>query len=252
MTNRTRSKRTAITWLAVPALLIACADEPAVELDGPHQLPVEFTEEFHIGDQPSERLFVDITSMAFDPDGRLVVLDRDEFAVTMFDVDGTEVARWGNKGEGPGEFENPPSALAVSDDARVAVRSFRRVDVLTLAGELLGSHLLDTLNVREIAFDGGGRVVAWAAAPETRDGRREHIVRLDRPRGTVVGTAAAAEGRLRDRASAPRIRGAGEWPDSGRLERRVRPCHTRCEHRQRDGTHHPRCFTQNAVRELPG
>ena len=179
MTNRTRSKRTAITWLAVPALLIACADEPAVELDGPHQLPVEFTEEFHIGDQPSERLFVDITSMAFDPDGRLVVLDRDEFAVTMFDVDGTEVARWGNKGEGPGEFENPPSALAVSDDARVAVRSFRRVDVLTLAGEPIGSHLLDTLNLREIAFDGEGRVVAWAVAPETRDGRREHIVRLD-------------------------------------------------------------------------
>ena len=59
------------------------------------------------------------------------------------------------------------------------MRSFRRVDVLTLAGELLGSHLLDTLNLREIAFDGEGRVVAWAVAPETRDGRREHIVRLD-------------------------------------------------------------------------
>ena len=178
MTNRTRNNHTAITLLAVPALLIACADEPAVELDGPRRLSVEFTEEFHVGDQPSERLFVGITSMAFDPDGRLVVLDRDEFAVTIFDVDGTEVDRWGNRGEGPGEFENPPWALAISDDSRLAVQSFRRVDVLTLKGEPIGSHLLDTLNLREIAFDGRGKVVGWVVAPETREGRREHIMRL--------------------------------------------------------------------------
>ena len=104
----------------VVALSASCAmDEQVAGEATAHLLAASFTEEFHIGDQPSERLFVDITSMAFDPDGRLVVLDRDEFAVTMFDVDGTEVARWGNKGEGPGEFENPPSALAVSDDARI-------------------------------------------------------------------------------------------------------------------------------------
>ena len=160
-------------------LAVSCAlDEQAGGEAPPLLLAASFTDEFHVGDQPSHRLFVDITSMAFAPDGRLVVLDREESAVTIFDIDGAEVARWGNQGDGPGEFREPPSELALSRDGRVAVQSFRRVDVLTLDGKPIGSHLLDTVNVREIAFDGRGDVVGRVERPEARDNRREHIMRL--------------------------------------------------------------------------
>ena len=168
-----------LSVVAVVALSVGCAMDEQAGGEAPTRLLVaSFTDEFHVGDQPSERLFVDITSMAFTPDGRLVVLDSDEFAVSIFDMNGTEVARWGNKGEGPGEFKNQPSELAMPDDSRLAVQSFRRVDVLTLKGEPIGSHLLDTLSVREIAFDSRGEVVGRVVAPETREGRREHIMRL--------------------------------------------------------------------------
>ena len=46
------------------------------ELDGPRRLAAEFAEEFHVGDERSERQFVRVTSMAFGPNGQLVVTDR--------------------------------------------------------------------------------------------------------------------------------------------------------------------------------
>ena len=172
-----RSPSTAVVTIA--ALSASCAmDEQTRDAAPPHLLSATFSDEFHTGDQPTERMFAYIAAMAFAPDGHLIVLDRDEFAVTVFDIDGAEVGRWGGEGEGPGEFANQPSELAVSHDGRVAVQSFRRLDVLTSEGESVGSHLVDTLNVREIAFDGRGDVVGRVVAPETRDHRREHIMRL--------------------------------------------------------------------------
>lgn len=142
-----------------------CADEPVEELDSPRRLAAEFAEEFHVGDERSERQFVRVTSMAFAPNGQLVVTDRDAFAVMVFDEEGREVATWGGEGDGPGEFANEPNTVAVSHESRVAVRSFRRVDVFTLDGELIGSHLLDTLVVTTLAFSREGDVVARVEAP---------------------------------------------------------------------------------------
>ena len=172
------TRQTRLLALAGVVMLVACADAPTEDVGEARRLSVEFTEVFQIGDDPSERPFAWISSMAFGPDGRLVVVDRDDFAVVVFDRDGREVLEWGGEGEGPGEFANQPSELAVSHDGRVAVQSFRRVDVLTSEGESAGSHLVDTLNVWEIAFDDRGDVVGRVVAPETRDHRREHIMRL--------------------------------------------------------------------------
>ena len=142
-----------------------CADEPAEELGSPRRLAAEFAEEFHVGDEGSERQFVRVTSMAFAPNGQLVVTDRDAFAVMVFDEEGREVATWGGEGDGPGELANEPKTVAVSHESRVAVRSFRRVDVFTLDGELIGSHLLDTLTATTLAFSREGDVVARVEAP---------------------------------------------------------------------------------------
>ncbi|MCY4507008.1 MAG: hypothetical protein OXG35_08625, partial [Acidobacteria bacterium] len=52
-------------------LIMACADSPTGDVSDARRLSAEFTEEFQIGDDPSERQFVRISSMAFAPDGHL-------------------------------------------------------------------------------------------------------------------------------------------------------------------------------------
>jgi len=63
---------------------------------------------------------------------------------------------WGGEGDGPGEFANEPNNVAVSHESRVALRSFRRVDIFALDGELIGSHLLDTLTASTLALQPRG------------------------------------------------------------------------------------------------
>ncbi len=155
-------------------LWVACAaDAPA----GPDARLIAsvFSDAFWIGDGASEYQFADISAMAFTPNGHLIVLD--EHHAIVIDSSGQQVARWGGQGEGPGEFETSPSHLAVSGEATVAVQSFRQVDVLTLDGALIGTHLLDSLDVSEIAFDGQGQVMA-RVIPAAGTTRHEHIMRL--------------------------------------------------------------------------
>ena len=143
----------------------SCADlrVPPPEQIHPDLLAGEFIDEFWIGDGEVDRQFADISSMAFTPDGHLVVLDSEAYAVSVFDVGGREVARWGKMGGGPGEFLHPPGRMAVSDDAAVAIdTNSGRVDLFTVGGELIDSHPLEGLSVTALAFDGEGNVLAKA------------------------------------------------------------------------------------------
>ena len=143
----------------------SCADlrVPPPEQIHPDLLAGEFIDEFWIGDGEVDRQFADISSMAFTPDGHLVVLDSEAYAVSVFDVGGREVARWGMMGGGPGEFLHPPGRMAVSDDAAVAIdTNSGRVDLFTVGGELIDSHPLEGLSVTALAFDGEGNVLAKA------------------------------------------------------------------------------------------
>ncbi|MXW26043.1 MAG: hypothetical protein F4Z77_07130 [Dehalococcoidia bacterium] len=148
---------------------------------GPHLLEAGFIDEFWTGDDPAEQHFVRVAALAFAPDGELVVLDGGERAVIVLDSVGHEVMRWGRPGEGPGEFKEPPSRLAVSVNGVVAVKSFRGVDMFTLDGEAIESHLADVL-VSDIAFDGQGEILA-TVRPATGielmvEGVPEQVVRL--------------------------------------------------------------------------
>ena len=149
-------------------------------LDDSRRLAAAFNERFQIGDDPEERQFARISSIGFAPNGHLVVADRDEFVVVVFDRDGREVLVWGGEGEGPGEFETEPEQVAVSREGRVAVRRYRQVDVFTSAGELLASHPTDH-PVDEIAFDDEGDVLGLVAVDASffsEDERQNRLVRL--------------------------------------------------------------------------
>ena len=153
--------RAVVTISAIPLALAvsACTDEQPSDEVGARLLEAEFTEEFWIGDEPSERQFARIAGVAFASSGYLVVLDSDEYAVSVFDTAGEEVARWGGRGEGPGEFGYPVLHLAVSARSTVAVNHSNRVDVSSVVGEWIETHRMDR-SVRGLAFDGAGGLVA--------------------------------------------------------------------------------------------
>ena len=179
-----RSRLIVLRSFAVAAGLVlaaACTDEEVGVQDGPHLLAASFNEDFRIGDDPSERPFTRISSMAFAPNGHLVVIDRDAFTVVVLDRDGREVLEWGGQGEGPGEFENEPEIVTVSAEGNVAVSSFRRVDVFTPNGILIGPHLLDNFSVDAIMFDRDGYVVAEVSAGSalfSNEPAQNHLMRL--------------------------------------------------------------------------
>jgi hypothetical protein len=65
-------------------------------------------------------LFGGISDVAVRPDGHLLILDDENREVRIFSAAGDHVASFGQKGEGPGEFEYPES-LVQFDDGRIAV-----------------------------------------------------------------------------------------------------------------------------------
>ena len=172
-------------------LAASCADEGAGEPDDSRLLAAGFVDEYWVGDEPSEREFSDITSMAFSPDGDLAVLDSHEYAVSVFDRGGHEIARWGNEGEGPGEFAVNPFNVAVSNDGMVAVDNRTRVHLFTLDGVEIESRNLGGGWITEVMFDGTGTlVVGWRPTAGSRgfmEPTSEQTMRLDN--GEVLWTS---------------------------------------------------------------
>lgn len=152
--------------LACSTFLLASCGGDQTGGDPADLMSATFNGGFWIGDEPSEQQFTEITSIAFAPDGKLVVMDRGEATVTVFDPDGREVARWGNQGDGPGEFSGTRGKLAVSATATVAVDDAGSVDLFTVGGTLIDSHPLGALSVFDLGFDGDGNVLARTQSHE--------------------------------------------------------------------------------------
>ena len=165
--------------LACSAFLLASCGSDQTDGDPADLIVADFTDGFRIGGEPSEPQFTEITSMAFAPDGQLVVMDRGEATVTVFDPGGREVARWGNQGEGPGEFSGTRGKLAVSGTATVAVDDAGSVDLFTVGGTLIDSYSLGALSVFDLGFDGEGDVLARTqSAEDLLVDTRQQVLRL--------------------------------------------------------------------------
>jgi len=158
-----------------------CTAEQVGREGGLRLLEPEFTDEYWTGNEPTDGQFIDVSSMVFAPNGELVILDRGERSVVVLDTVGREVTRWGRHGDGPGEFNQEPNGVSVSADGVVAVHSFTRVDMFTLSGGPVDSHLVD-VSVFDIAFNGQGEVLA-RVRPATgieafAEGVPEQVLRL--------------------------------------------------------------------------
>lgn len=81
-------------------------------------------------------LFYMPTTMAFDMQGNIYVLDAGNHRIQKFDADGNYIATIGNQGEGPGEFQHPQS-IDVSPDGMLVVSESvnRRIQILDSEGQ---------------------------------------------------------------------------------------------------------------------
>lgn len=96
----------------------------------------DFRELLRIGsvDGPDETQFFRISAVAIHRDGRVVVLDRGNGVVRVFDHAGRLLGSFGRRGEGPGEF-SAPYLVAVHGDTALVLDRFAHAFLLD------GTHL---------------------------------------------------------------------------------------------------------------
>jgi hypothetical protein len=76
------------------------------------------------------------------PDGGAVVGDFAAGAIYRIGADGSVVATWGRKGEGPGEYQGLDAILVLGDSIVVSDGRLRRITVLSGQGVVLATHPL--------------------------------------------------------------------------------------------------------------
>jgi hypothetical protein len=96
-------------------------------------------EDLWIGSRDDPRIgFSNIGSVALAGDGSLVVLERTERQVRIYDPGSGDLVRaWGRGGSGPGEFQAPSWMGARGDTVWVGDMGLGRLTVFSTAGELL-------------------------------------------------------------------------------------------------------------------
>lgn len=163
-----RGSRGPVSWIAVPlcaTILLAAAactggDGPTADT-GVSSVPTfEGTVDLEIGEVEGDDayLFSRVVSVAEDPVGRILVVDRGASDVRVFDSDGGFLFRFGGEGDGPNEFRDP-CCLGFSREGELWVRQAARYTAFEL-GEAAATYL----RVQQRVFGGQG-----GAAPVTFD-----------------------------------------------------------------------------------
>ncbi len=96
-------------------------------------------EEFSIGEgEFDEDMFAELTSLDVDSDGNIYILDRKDKKVKIFDSTGKFVKKFGQEGQGPGEFYLPLSLqVTYSNELVIGDAANQRLMFFSLEGELL-------------------------------------------------------------------------------------------------------------------
>ncbi len=166
-TNRVAALSSAMMMLLVVPALSA---QESVELPGRDRVIAPEPEQiFSIGSITGEEweTFGEVDRVAFDGEGNLYVLDRQNFRVVVVDPEGNFVREVGTEGDGPGELRFP-MGLVVAPDGGIAV--------------------MDMGHQAFVVFDSDGAFVVNA-----RNDFQSGVMGRDihyHPRGGVIGTAA--------------------------------------------------------------
>lgn len=160
--------------------------------------PIELVEDLVIGYDGADFNYLFGTSpprVAVADDGRMVVLDRGNFRVQVFDADGRFLASMGSQGQGPGELGQAVAHLVDGDTVRVWDVVNRRVTSWGLGGDLIGSEA--TAQWGGLIVQVGGGEMVWRQTERHPDRSQDTIFRRVRADGSEVVEYARAPWPLR-------------------------------------------------------
>lgn len=135
----------------------SCAQESGKKQD------ISFKKELAIGllEGDENYVFGLIGDVKIDSFGNIYVLDVKMNRVAKYDRDGNFVLKFGKRGVGPGEFENPRT-ITLNSSGKVYVLDFRKVIVFDDNGGFIKSFGLDFMGV-DIAINDKGNLVILGA-----------------------------------------------------------------------------------------
>jgi hypothetical protein len=146
-------------WLVVQLLIFfgSCTQEPG------RKRAFSLKKDLEIGllEGDENYIFGLVADVKIDSFGNVYVLDVKMNKIVKYDRDGKFILRFGKKGEGPGEFENPRT-IALNSPGKVYVLDFRKVIVFDKSGGFIKSFGLDFMGV-DIAINDKGNLVILGA-----------------------------------------------------------------------------------------
>ncbi len=116
-------------------------------------------------------MFASIASVCEDPDSNLYVLDRMEHKVLKFSPEGKLIQAFGQKGQGPGDFQNPHLLAFTPKGQLVVADELYNLTFLSEQGHFIERIHLD--GRLAVSFVGEDRFYAWSWE---KDGRNQVMV----------------------------------------------------------------------------
>ena len=113
-----------------------------------------------------ELMFASLASVCENPDGSFYVLDRMEHKVFRFSSDGKLIRSFGQKGQGPGDFQNPHLLAFTQKGQLVVADEMYNLTFLTEQGHFIERLHLDSL--LSVGFIGDDRFYGWVWGQDHR------------------------------------------------------------------------------------
>lgn len=111
-----------------------------------------------------EMLFASIASICEDERLNFYVLDRLECAVFKFSAEGRHLGKFGQKGQGPGDFQSPGQIVFTSQDELAVLEDLHYVSFLKTDGTFI--RRLDLNGRLGLGYIGPDRYCGWVWRPE--------------------------------------------------------------------------------------
>jgi hypothetical protein len=141
------------------------------------QVEINFGASVEIGRR--ELLFGSITSICEDERGNFLVLDGKEFSVLKFSPEGKLLSKFGQKGQGPGDFQTP-DLIVLTPQNEIAVHEISFISFFKTDGTFI--RRLELNGRLGLVYLGPNRFLAWQWTPDSRQ-----QIMLD-AKNNVVGT----------------------------------------------------------------
>ncbi len=133
-------------------------------------------------DEPDDSPIVQVTGLSASRSGWVLIADRREHNVKIFDRDGRSLGMVGRRGSGPGEFRQVKGATWLQDSLIATVDDgLKRVQVFSVQGELVSSFNVDVGPVGGIAAGTEGLVIAGLGPVSQLSGDALRLIQLVDP-----------------------------------------------------------------------